>query len=97
MQGDWPPGHALKRTGAGTRLRLRSMLASARRRNEQSPQDGAQLHHWAHNCLRSARFHGACRCAKPETIINAIVTSPRVMRQMPQLLREARLELDASF
>jgi ubiquinone/menaquinone biosynthesis C-methylase UbiE len=35
--------------------------------------------------------------ADDETIINAIVTNPRVMRQMPQLLREAGLELDASF
>ena len=32
-----------------------------------------------------------------ETIIDAIVTNPRVMRQMPELLREARLELVASF
>ena len=32
-----------------------------------------------------------------ETIINAIVTNPRVMRQMPQLLRDAGLELVASF
>ena len=35
--------------------------------------------------------------AADETIIDAIVTNPRVMRQMPQLLREAGLELDASF
>jgi ubiquinone/menaquinone biosynthesis C-methylase UbiE len=35
--------------------------------------------------------------ADDETIINAIVTNSRVMRQMPQLLREARLELKASF
>jgi ubiquinone/menaquinone biosynthesis C-methylase UbiE len=35
--------------------------------------------------------------ADDETIINAIVTNPRVMRQMPQLLREAGLELTASF
>lgn len=32
-----------------------------------------------------------------ETIFNAIVTNSRVMRQMPQLLREAGLELTASF
>lgn len=32
-----------------------------------------------------------------ETIINAIVTNPRVMRQMPQLLREAGLQLVTSF
>jgi len=35
--------------------------------------------------------------ADDETIINAIVTNPRVMRQMPQLLRQAGLELTASF
>ncbi len=35
--------------------------------------------------------------ADDETIINAIVTHPRVMRQMPQLLREAGLELDVFF
>lgn len=35
--------------------------------------------------------------ADDETIIDAIVTNPRVMRQMPQLLREAGLELTASF
>ena len=35
--------------------------------------------------------------ATDETIINAIVTNPRVMRQMPQLLREAGLQLVASF
>jgi ubiquinone/menaquinone biosynthesis C-methylase UbiE len=32
-----------------------------------------------------------------EAIINAIVTNPRVMRQMPELLREAGLELVVSF
>lgn len=32
-----------------------------------------------------------------EAIIGAIVTNPRVMRQMPQLLREADLELVAAF
>lgn len=32
-----------------------------------------------------------------EKIINAIVTNPRVMRQMPQLLREARFDLTTSF
>jgi ubiquinone/menaquinone biosynthesis C-methylase UbiE len=32
-----------------------------------------------------------------ETIINAVVTNPRVMRQMPQLIREAGLELTASY
>lgn len=35
--------------------------------------------------------------ADDEAIINAIVTNPRVMRQMPELLREAGLELTASF
>jgi ubiquinone/menaquinone biosynthesis C-methylase UbiE len=35
--------------------------------------------------------------ADDETLINAIVTSPRVMRQMPQLLDEAGLRLEASF
>jgi ubiquinone/menaquinone biosynthesis C-methylase UbiE len=35
--------------------------------------------------------------ADDETIINAIVTNPRVMRQMPQLLRDAGLDLTASF
>jgi ubiquinone/menaquinone biosynthesis C-methylase UbiE len=35
--------------------------------------------------------------ATDETIINAIVTNPRVMRQMPQLLREAGLQLVTSF
>jgi ubiquinone/menaquinone biosynthesis C-methylase UbiE len=35
--------------------------------------------------------------ATDETIINAIVTNPRVMRQMPQLLREAGLQLAATF
>ena len=35
--------------------------------------------------------------ADDEALIDAIVTSPRVMRQMPQLLREAGLELIASF
>lgn len=35
--------------------------------------------------------------ADDETIIDAIVTNPRVMRQMPLLLREAGLELTASF
>ena len=32
-----------------------------------------------------------------EAIIKSLVTNPRVMRQMPQLLREAGLELVASF
>jgi ubiquinone/menaquinone biosynthesis C-methylase UbiE len=32
-----------------------------------------------------------------EAIINAIVTNPRVMRQMPEFLRDAGLELVASF
>jgi len=32
-----------------------------------------------------------------DVIIQAIVTQPRVMRQMPQLLREAGLEMTASF
>ena len=35
--------------------------------------------------------------ADDEAIINAVVTNPRVMRQMPQLLREAGFELIASF
>ncbi len=35
--------------------------------------------------------------ADDEKIINAIVTNPRVMRQMPQFLREARFELTNSF
>jgi ubiquinone/menaquinone biosynthesis C-methylase UbiE len=35
--------------------------------------------------------------ATDETIINAIVTHPRVMRQMPQLLREAGLQLLGAF
>jgi ubiquinone/menaquinone biosynthesis C-methylase UbiE len=35
--------------------------------------------------------------AADEAIIGAIVTNPRVMRQMPQLLREAGLELVAAF
>jgi ubiquinone/menaquinone biosynthesis C-methylase UbiE len=35
--------------------------------------------------------------ADDDTIINAIVTHPRVMRQMPQLLRDAGLDLTASF
>ena len=35
--------------------------------------------------------------ADDETIINAIVTNPRVMRQMPELLRDAGLELAASY
>jgi hypothetical protein len=35
--------------------------------------------------------------AADEGIISAIVTSPRVMRQMPQLLQEAGLELVAAF
>lgn len=35
--------------------------------------------------------------ADDEIIINAVVTSPRVMRQMPHLLREAGLELAASY
>jgi ubiquinone/menaquinone biosynthesis C-methylase UbiE len=35
--------------------------------------------------------------ATDETIISAIVTNPRVMRQMPQLLREAGLQLVAAF
>ncbi len=35
--------------------------------------------------------------AADEAIISAIVTNPRVMRQMPQLLREAGLELVAAF
>jgi hypothetical protein len=32
-----------------------------------------------------------------ELIINAIVTNPRVMRQMPQLLQDAGLRLTAAF
>jgi ubiquinone/menaquinone biosynthesis C-methylase UbiE len=32
-----------------------------------------------------------------EAIINAVVTNPRVMRQMPRMLRAARLELVAAF
>jgi ubiquinone/menaquinone biosynthesis C-methylase UbiE len=35
--------------------------------------------------------------ATDEMIIDAIVTNPRVMRQMPQLLREAGLQLVTSF
>jgi ubiquinone/menaquinone biosynthesis C-methylase UbiE len=35
--------------------------------------------------------------ADDETIINAIVTNPRVMRQMPQLLRDAGLDLATSY
>jgi ubiquinone/menaquinone biosynthesis C-methylase UbiE len=35
--------------------------------------------------------------ATDEMIINAIVTNPRVMRQMPQLLQEAGLRLMAAF
>ena len=35
--------------------------------------------------------------AADEAIISAIVTNPRVMRQMPQLLREAGLELVLAF
>jgi ubiquinone/menaquinone biosynthesis C-methylase UbiE len=35
--------------------------------------------------------------ADDEALINAIVTSPRVMRQMPQFLVEAGLRLEASF
>ena len=35
--------------------------------------------------------------ADDETIINSLVTRPRVMRQMPQLLREAGLTLTAAF
>jgi SAM-dependent methyltransferase len=35
--------------------------------------------------------------ADDETIINSLVTHPRVMRQMPQLLREAGLILTAGF
>ena len=35
--------------------------------------------------------------ATDEMIIDAIVTNPRVMRQMPQLLREAGLELRSTF
>jgi ubiquinone/menaquinone biosynthesis C-methylase UbiE len=35
--------------------------------------------------------------ATDEMIINALVTNPRVMREMPQLLKEAGLVLEASF
>jgi SAM-dependent methyltransferase len=35
--------------------------------------------------------------AMDEAIINAMVTNPRVMRDMPELLREADLVLEASF
>lgn len=35
--------------------------------------------------------------AYDEALIGAVVTSPRVMRQMPRLLRDAGLELVASF
>jgi ubiquinone/menaquinone biosynthesis C-methylase UbiE len=35
--------------------------------------------------------------AADEAIINAVVTNPRVMRQMPQLIREAGLKLIAAF
>jgi ubiquinone/menaquinone biosynthesis C-methylase UbiE len=35
--------------------------------------------------------------ADDEAIINAVVTNPRVMRQMPQLLREAGLQLLSAF
>ena len=35
--------------------------------------------------------------ADDELIINALVTNPRVMRQMPQLLQEAGLTLAAAF
>jgi len=35
--------------------------------------------------------------ADDEALINAIVTNPRVMRQMPQLLRDTEFELIASF
>ena len=35
--------------------------------------------------------------ANDEAIINAIVTNPRVMRQMPQFLRDAGLQLVTSF
>lgn len=35
--------------------------------------------------------------AHDEMIINAVVTNPRVMRQMPRLLREAGLQLVAAF
>lgn len=35
--------------------------------------------------------------AMDEAIIAAIVTNPRVMREMPQLLRDARLDLASSF
>ena len=35
--------------------------------------------------------------ATDEAIINAIVTNPRVMRQMPQFLRDAGLQLVTSF
>lgn len=35
--------------------------------------------------------------AYDEALVSAVVTNPRVMRQMPRLLRQARLELVASF
>ena len=35
--------------------------------------------------------------ANDEKLISAVVTSPRVMRQMPRLLRAAGLEMVASF
>ena len=35
--------------------------------------------------------------AHDEALINAVITSPRVMRQMPRLLRDAGLTLVASF
>jgi len=35
--------------------------------------------------------------AADEAVIGALVTNPRIMRQMPQLLREAGLELVAAF
>jgi ubiquinone/menaquinone biosynthesis C-methylase UbiE len=35
--------------------------------------------------------------ADDEAVVSAMVTQPRVMRQMPQLLREAGLELTVSF
>lgn len=35
--------------------------------------------------------------ASDEVLINAVVTNPRVMRQMPRLLRKAGLELVTSF
>ena len=37
------------------------------------------------------------RKANDELIIKALVTNPRVMRQMPQLLQEAGLSLVAAF